>query len=507
MSDPLIDRLRQAADELVAAERVPAPHAVLPTTPRTPRARRWLPVLAAAAALVVAVGAQQIATLDRDRRVVIPPPPALGPLTPPLPVAKALGASGGHREGPPVGDAEQLAVAPREKDGLLLRTVGVERPREKPDPQGRPLVDRCVYTYADPSDGAPVGRCEHARPAAAGRVTQVSVRMHGAPERTFVTGTAPPDTAAVLLRAPDRDDLVIATAVASPAWAEQVFFTAWWPRVETQVVALGQDGSELSASVLPSGKPERGGEDDPELGTLLVNPAADGVRFPDGRRQMSRSREEQAVRADVLARLEMGPHVTRYLLGHTTEDGGRCTTEYVQDHSGDPDARWGGGGGCGRGVLPTGINVSRSFLAATGGRPAEHLLSGSAPAGTTRILLSSPGIPDVEVQAFSAGPRWDELSYFIAAWPSANATTITAFAADGNKLAVATDKGMSPNAFDARYLEAYADCLERGGVEVTRHPQGGGGGPAYEYGRGDLSAEQLADLERACEAEGEAAAR
>lgn len=508
MSDPLVDRLREAADDLVAGERVPPPHAVRARVDsRRPKwaVRALLPALAAAAAMVVAVGAQQIADgRDGRSRVLIPPPPVLGQLAPPAPVARALGAPGGHREGPPVEQAELLAVAPRESHGALLRTVGVERPRPKPDAEGRPLVDRCVHTYSDPGGVVLAGGCQHARPAASAPVEQVSVRMHGRPGQTFVTGTSSPNTAAVVLRARGQDDLVVATAVASPEWQEQVFYTAWWPRVETTITALARDGSELSTTVLPSGNPERKSEGDPELGTLLVNPAADGVHLADDRGAPPR---EDPLRTDVLARLEIAPNVTRYLLGVKSDEQSWCTTEYVQDLTGEPDAQYGGGGGCGRGLdLPSGINVSRSFLAATGGRPAEHLISGSAPPGTARIVLSAPGVADLEVAASGAGPRWADLSYFLAAWPSATATTITALDEDGNKLAVATDKGMSPNGFDARYLEAYAVCLERGGVKVTRRPQGGGVGPAYEYGRGDLTPERMAELERACEAEGEAAA-
>ena len=153
MSDPLIDRLWHVADDLVAGERIPPPHVVRARSAdhRPRRGRALLPALAAAAALVVAVGAQQLADgRDGPSPVLVPPPPVLGQLAPPDAVARALGATAGHREGPPVENADVLAVAPNEQDGERLRTLGVQRPREKPDSEGRPTVDRCVHTYSDP---------------------------------------------------------------------------------------------------------------------------------------------------------------------------------------------------------------------------------------------------------------------------------------------------------------------------------------------------------------------
>jgi hypothetical protein len=507
MLDP-IDRLRQAADELVQSEQVPPVHAVqrrLPQ-PRPARQTRLLPALAAAAALTVAVGAQQLVVDGTPHKIEIPPPPALSAMTPPLAVAKALGAPGGHTAGPPVESAQILAVAPPEQGRDGPRTVGVERPRDKPDAQGRPLVDRCISTYAGAGDQVLANDCRYAQPARAELARQVTVRMLGTPGDTVVAGTAPPKTAAVLLRAAGQDDLVIATAVASPDWDEQVFYTAQWPRIETTVTALDSDGAELSTTVLPSGRPERRNDDDPELGTLLVNPAVDGAYLADGRGREAGAPRNAVVRVDVLARSEVRPGVTRYTLG-AVRDGEWCVSDFVQNHSGD-GVRYGGGGGCGPGAdLPTGIRISRSFSAASAGHPEEHLLMGSAPPGTAEVVLSADRLPDLTVRAYDAGPRWRGVSYFIAAWPSAVPTRVTARAIDGRTLAATAEKGMSPNAFDPRYLEAHAVCMERGGVKVTRRPQDPAAGPAYEYDTSGIDRTAAANLERSCEAEAEDAAR
>ena len=513
MPDPVIDALRLEADRRADGQHVPpvsAVHARLRRAAPQRARRRALPALAAAAAIAVALVAQQLPTGGDQEPVVIPPPPVLGAVAPPPLVATRLGAPGGHLNGPAVESSDVLAVSPEPLHGRTLRTVGVVRPRPEPDPQGRPLVDRCVYTYSEPSAGAPVGGCRYARPADAEPADEVTAELSGAPGRTFVTGTAPEDTAAVVLRTAGRDPLVVATADAGGPWAGSVYFTAWWPRSDSTVTALAEDRRELGTVALPSGIPRPPGEGDPELGTLVLGPQSQQQFQHGGAPGTVRARSEPPAEADVLARLALAPQVTRYVLGVLT-DGLLCTSGWVTDHSGDPDPRHSyGGGGCrSQGVTTTAtpIEVSRSFAAGENGRPDTHLIEGSAPAGTRSVVLTAPGVPEVQVPAYDSGARWNGRAYFLASWPSGAGTTLRALGADGQTLALQTDRGMKLDAFDTGYLAAYADCLEAAGVHVVRHPQSAGAGPAYEYRFDGRSPEQVEELERTCEKRADAAAR
>lgn len=504
MSERFAELLIQAADARVAGEPVPPPSAIHARLRRKEKRRRrvgrLLPLLAGAAVVAVAVAAQQLTpAAPTVAPVAIPAPPELGTIVPPLEVRTRMGAPGGHVNGPPVAQADLLAVSPDTPRQPTLRTVGVVRPRPEPDAQGRALVDRCVYTYTEPASDLIEGSCQWARPPGLDPGgAEVTLAVQGAPGRTFLSGTAPAGTAAVQLQTPNQPDVLVATGPAAPQWNGRVHYVVWWPRVATEVVALAADGSELGRTRLPDPTPARTSPDDPELGTVELSPEAQ-VMFS---RQLTPLGEVTTV--DVLVSLQLDEHVTLYTYGHRSDDGW-CTLEFVQDFSGDPDGAAGGGGGCGSGEPPSAppLRVSRSYSAGTG-EPGEQTLSGSAPAGTASIVLSADGLEPMNVPVYDAGARWGNRMYFLAAWPSAVPTAVRALDADGQTLATFSEKGLNPDSFEPEYLEAFAVCLEREGVTVTRRPQGHGVPPAYEYGA-DLPPERMRAVEAACEAEAGAA--
>lgn len=507
MADPLGSLLRQTADRLCEPERTPdvggvrarvRPH----SRPLTDSRRAWAPALAALAVAAVVGVVQFIPQGGSEQQpLTIPPPPTLGKVVPPTDVRTRLGAPGGQVNGPAVADADLLAVAAAEQDGLSLQTVGVVRPRPKPDAEGRPLIDRCVYTYSEPELTVLDGRCQWATPAAGIPEPDLTLRLRGAPGATFLIGTAPVGTAAVRLQTAD-EDLLVPVASAGQAWQERPRYVAWWPRVATTVTALNGEGRELARTRLPSPEPVRTAADDPELGTIELD--ADTTRLFTRFTTRGGPPPPELVepkRVDVLAQLRLGPNKTLYTYGFA-EGGNRCVVKVLQDFSGDADNPGGGGGGCGPADQPNDlppIRVQRSFSAGPG-EPGEQLLSGSAPAGTTMITLTAPGVPEKNVKAYDSGPRWDNRAYFIADWPSAAPTKVRAVDAEGRTLAVWNDKGLNPDQFDPAYLEAFARCLEEGGVEVTRHPQPQGAGPAYEYGDSKLTTAELEALEQKCKA-------
>lgn len=509
MPDPMGALLRDTAARLCADEPVPdvsAVHHNVRSVQATRRRRALVPVVAAVAVVAVAASAQLVAQGAADPApVAMPSPPVLGTVVPPMEVRTRLGAPGGHVNGPAVADADLLAVAPHQQEGLGLRTVGVVRPRPKPDAEGRPLVDRCIYTYSDPTLEVLDGECQWARPAVDEPGAPLTLTLRGAPGRTFLTGTAPPETAAVRLRAPDRDDVLVPVAPAGEQWHDRPRYVAWWPRVTTDVVALDADGRELAAARLPSAVPERHSDDDPELGTVVLDDEQSRMLE---RMSWPRTGPPPAVvelkEVDVLARLRLGPHMTLYTYGWTDSER-RCEFTALQDLTGGPGRGGGGGGSCGTVDLDSQpIRVQRSSGSGSG-EPGEQLLSGSAPAGTHHLILEAEGVPEQAVEVFDGGPRWGKRGYFIADWPSHLATTVRAVDDQGRTLAVWQDKGMNPDQFDPDYLEAFARCLEAGGVQVTRHEQGHGSGPAYEYDHSGLGPEQLKALEVECEQQAAAA--
>lgn len=511
MADRVGSLLRDAAEHLCAAERIPDVATVRARVHRSPgpvSRRAWVPALAALAVVGVVGAVQLIPQGGRDQQpVTIPPPPTLGQVVPPMEVRTRLGAPGGHLNGPAVAAADLLAVAPAEQDGLSLKTVGVVRPRPKPDAQGRPLVDRCVYTYSEPARTVLDGSCQWAVPAAGYPERELTLSLRGAPGRTFLTGTAPAGTAAVRLRTGGREDLLVPVASAGQTWSERPRYLAWMPRVATSVAALDAEGRELARTRLPSAEPVRSGPDDPELGTVELDVETTALFTRHFGRGVGPGTPPplptiiEPKRVDVLARLRLGRDETLYTVGYP-QGPNRCVMQFLQDFSGESPAGRGGGGGCGPAGQPESppIQIQRSSSAGTG-EPGEQLISGSAPAGTVRILLTAAGVPEQSVEAYDSGPRWEHRAYFIADWPAAAPTTVRAVDADGRTLAVWNDKGMNPNQFDPAYLEAFARCLEAGGVEVTRHPQPQGAGPAYEYGTGDLTEQEREALEAACEAQ------
>jgi hypothetical protein len=465
---------------------------------RPHRRHGWAaPLVAALVVLAVALGTAYFLHPLTERSspaIKVPPSPTLGTLVPPLVVRQRLGAPFAHVNGPAVPDAQLLAASPTVSEGLRLRTVGVERPHATPDAQGRPRVERCVYTYTDPDAAVLQGSCDWTAPAIPPEPDPpVTLEVLGAPGHTWVRGTAPAGTAAVLLRAPGRKDLAVPTAVAGPGWGQRPYYVAWWPRTGTDIVALDRQGHALGRTRLPSDVAMRHGADDPELGTM---------ELPLGARRpiVMRSRElTPPDRVDVLARTKLSETITLLTLGFVV-DGKPCQLEYVQDYRGGPPSG-GGAMSCGASAPKpvVDIGVSRSYVLGTG-RAEEQQLAGAAPAGTVRIRLTSVGQPSESIRAYDGGPRWQHRAFFIAAWPSAAPTRLEAFDNAGSLVAMSADRGLDPHSFDANYLAAEASCLRGKGADVTEKAQGQGP-PAYAFNPGSLTTEQMRAAVDACEAE------
>src|SRR4051812_41126221 len=218
MPDALSTLLRTEADAIVAAEPIPplgqlSRHRPVPVPEHRRRYGFLAPALAAAVVAAVALGTLALhRPAHRAETFVVPPPPHLGQIVPPLVVRTRLGAPPGHVNGPPVDAADALAVSPEASDGLSLHTVGVVRPHATPDAQGNPRIDRCVYTYSDPDAEALHGRCIWALSTPETPGPPMTATMFGAPQHTWLEGTAPEGTAAVVLRSAGHDDVTVATA-------------------------------------------------------------------------------------------------------------------------------------------------------------------------------------------------------------------------------------------------------------------------------------------------------
>jgi hypothetical protein len=452
MPELLRDVLVEAADRRLAGHAVPAVHDVHVRASRRTRPPRRRLGWAAPAVAVVVVVAIALGTVYFLRplahratpAVVVPPAPKLGTVVPPLVVRQRLGAPFAHVNGPAVPAAKLLAVSPTASEGLRLRTVGIARPHSTPDAQGRPRVERCVYTYSDPGAAVLQGSCDWTAPAVPREPgSPVTVEMLGRPGHTWVRGTAPVGTAAVLLRAPRHKDVVVATAVAGADFGQRPYYVAWWPRTGSDVVALDVKGHALGRTRLPSDVATHRTASDPELGTM---------ELPLDAREPFTLRRREVVppdRVDVLARTTLSDTVTLLTLGFTV-DGMTCQFGYVQDYSGGP-SRGRGASSCSP-SLPqpqTDIGVSRSYVLGTG-RAAEQQLAGSAPAGTVRIRLTSVGRPSESIRAYDGGARWQHRAFFIAAWPSGAATRLAAYDDKGALVATSADRGLNPQAEASR---------------------------------------------------------
>jgi hypothetical protein len=502
MSDALRTILTVEADALSRYEPVPDVAAVKRRTASPGRAggRRlagWTaPAAAAVLVVAVALGAFVLHTAGTHRRGVfaVPPPPVLGKVVPPLQVRQRLGAPPGHVNGPPVRQADALAVSQPSADGLTLRTVGVVRPHATPDAKGRPRVDRCVYTYTTPRADVLNGRCAWAQPTAAEAPAEpLTLDILGGPGRTWLEGTAPAGTAAIVLRSPGRKQVAVATAAAGTGWDSRPYYAAWWPRVGTDVIAVDRAGREIARTRLPSDRTSRTSAADPQLGTMEVP-----LRGWD--RLGAPGEVPTPSRVDLLARADISPLVSVLMYGAVHGDDG-CIVQQVRDLTGDtPDL--GGASECIVLKQPIGapapdpISVGRSF--AGSGEPQDQLLSGSAPQGTATIRLVAAG-RTATFPAYDSGSRWQHRSYFIAPWPSAQTTLVTALDRDGRPLATTVSKGLNPHAFDARYLAAEKACLQQHGIEVTEHPNAGGAPDGFSYSTPGMSPKAAAALVDTCE--------
>ncbi|MCU1591418.1 MAG: hypothetical protein JWP11_2674 [Frankiales bacterium] len=348
MSEQLRTVLTDAAYDAAVGEPVPhvaAVHARASAQRTLSRRRsgRLAPVLAALLVLAVAVGATFLLRplAHRGEVATIPPPPKLGPVVPPLVVRQRLGAPPGHLNGPAVSTADLLAISPTTHDGGVLRTVGVVRPHATPDAKGRPRLDRCLYTYSHPGELVLAGRCDWATsstPEPASR--PLTLLVSGPPGSTWISGTAPAGTAAVLLRSPGRADVAVPTADPGTAWQHRPYFVAWWPRKGTDVVAVNRKGHELARTRLPSDVLIHRRSADPQLG-VVESPLDAWFGLSFGRQP----RKPPAL-SDVLARTRLSSTVTLMTLGFVAADGEACILDYVQDYSGGAPAG-GGAMSCG----------------------------------------------------------------------------------------------------------------------------------------------------------------
>jgi hypothetical protein len=520
MPDSLRDLLVREADARVNGAVIPAVgeihrRADLPRRAVPRRRPGWLPpVVAAGVVIALVLGVAQVRTFKHDASedpAVIPPAPKLVSVVPPLVVRQRLGAPPGHLNGPPVASASTLAVSPAKKNGLALRTVAVVTPHA-PDGQGNPLVNRCRYTYAEPAAPFFNGRCSWAAPAVTGEDEPLTLEVKGGPGQTWLEGTAPAGTAAVILRSPGRQQVVVAVGDPGASWNHRPFYVVWRARIATDLVAVDRQGHVLGRAHLPS-EVVRHRPGDPQLGTVETplglwakfaprKCALPGPGAPPPTASPCKPTDTAApARVDVLARYVVSDTVTLFRYGLIAGDY-RCVIEVVRDYGPDAEPAGGGGGGCGSGPSATQppVEGGRSFSAGTG-KPQEQLMTGSAVRGTVRVRLSAAGHTTVEVPAYDSGPRWAHRAYFMAPWPSAPHTRVQALGSDGQVLASTISRGLNPRAFDADFLEAVASCLERRGIVVVRTAQGHGIPPAYEYRPGKLTADQMRTAQESCEDE------
>jgi hypothetical protein len=518
MSDVLRELLRDAADARLSATGIPPVsviHARVELPGRRPRRTRWLaPVVAAAAVVALVIAVAQLPSLHREAgepAVVVPPAPKLVDVVPPLVVRQRLGAPAGHLNGPAVASAETLAVSPDSDEAGRLRTVAVVTPHA-PDGKGNPLVNRCRYTYSEPDAAALNGRCDWAVAATLPEPDEaLTLEVKGGPGQTWLQGTAPVGTAAVAVRSPGREEVVVAVGDPGESWGHRPFYAVWRDRIATDLIAVDRAGHELGRAHLPSEEAtHRAG--DPQLGTvetpldlwerhrpqkcIFPSPGA----TPPTASPCRPTSTPKPPRVDVLARFEISDTVTLLRYGLIAGEH-RCVIDIVRDIGADAQPG-GGGGGCGSGpqTEENPIQAGRSFSAGTG-LPQEQILSGTAVRGTVRVRLSASGVKSVVVPAYDGGERWAHRSFFVAPWPSAPHTTVEALGRDGQVLASTISRGLNPRAFDTDFLEAVATCVEKRGMEVVRTPQGHGMAPAYEFRAGTLPADQVRAAQEACEDE------
>lgn len=432
------------------------------------------PMLAAAAAVVaIVLVAGQLAGPRPPSKLVIETPPQLGAVAPAAAAATRLGAPPGHVNGPAVTTGDLLAVSPSALDGQRLRMVGAVR-----DSTRAGLVDRCTAVTTEPAGTLLDSSCDWSLKPDLNRLNRLSVDPHGPGERTWLSGTAPNGTAAVLLRPDGREQVQVPTAPGKGRWGESVHWVAWGPVEAADVVAVNANGAELAHTRLPSTTVREAGAGDPEQGTIETpTQVRQFAEFMPDQSRFGRPGLRVPDRVDVLAREQVEPGVTVYLVGYT--DGKQqCTVSYVVDTTlTDLNGGGGGGGGCGS-MGPSGsplvslpggpaFGLGRSFVAGSG-RPSEQLLTALLPRGTTRLRLSAPGVGAKVVLAHDAGSRWGHVSYALTAWPSKPETMGKALAADGSVIATSADDGLDERNWDPKVLEAQSRCLERAGIKVER---------------------------------------
>jgi hypothetical protein len=520
MPDSLRDVVVRSADARVAGAGIPPVeqiHRRVELSSRAPRRRPgWLaPLVAATCVIALVVGIAQLPSLKHDageQPAVIPPAPTLSAVVPPLVVRQRLGAPPGHLNGPAVASAQTLAISPPNGAGVRLRTVAVITPHS-PDSKGSPRVNRCRYTYTAPGEPVFNGRCDWALPAELYPTDDpLTLEVHGGPGQTWLQGTAPAGTAAVLLRSPGRKQVVVAVGDPGASWNHRPFYVVWRARIGTDLIAVDRKGHVLGRTHLPSDD-VRHRSGDPELGTVET-PLGLWSNFgithcampsPGGPSPTASPCKREApphpARTDLLARYRINDTVTLLHYGFVAGSQ-RCESDVVRDYGPEAQAGGGGGGGCGPSSSPPRqepIQTGRSFSAGTG-KPEEQIISGSALRGTVRIRLSATGHKTVEIRAYDGGERWQHRAFFIAPWPSAPHTRVEALDRNGKVLAMTISRGMNPRAFDANYLEAEATCMERRGVKVTRTPQPGNA-PAYSFERGSLTDDQMRTAQEGCEDE------
>lgn len=255
----------------------------------------------------------------------------------------------------------------------------------------------------------------------------------------------------------------------------------------------------------PSASPARSVED-PELGTRPTPPNV-MVRLPGSSATPPPAPPE---RVDVLSRVQLAEGVTLWTFGYLT-DSERCTAGWLEDTTDATNSRpvGVGGQGCliddhdnysgpppqpsGPGVDP--LLISRSSRSTN--EPAEPVLAGSAPPGTTRVRLEGGG-RTVDVVAYDGGPRWAHWAYFSTVWPKDVETTITALDAQSHVLSHKGDVPLDERRLAPKYYATQADCYRAAGYDVTVIPQGGGT-PAYTWQPpSGSSAAQKASADQQC---------
>jgi hypothetical protein len=137
----------------------------------------------------------------------------------------------------------------------------------------------------------------------------------------------------------------------------------------------------------------------------------------------------------VLARAQTATGATLTVFGTSETRDADCTAVFLTE--GVPTSVQ-----CGR-ASSSGAQGFDGILRATLGGQGTEVISGTAPPGTSYVILRSAG-GELRVKAFRAGANRGGRTFFVAAWSVAADTALEAFNSGGRSLAKAKDSPFNP---------------------------------------------------------------